>query len=293
MMPANAVPATHRSNPSSVPAELSPRSSSIPIPESIIRIISGQASYPERLKALHALASRLSSEEASALRQFLREHGLRAGFTPASGYALKDAVMIHLENQQPPPADWPEFLVEMYQDRAQDVVMRDYALQHLRTWYWKRRSTLLPGEDAARVESQKSQARQVFWEALQETESSIAGTALLALQELSATERDVEAGAVKAAALRLAGEPGNGPLCRIAALQVCGEMGAAEALPLVREAAKDSSHIPLQISAIHVLSQLGGSHELELLKELKNQGQPRLNVPLNAAITRLERQFRK
>lgn len=104
------------------------------LPERIAPLVREGLSYSARVEQLRELGTKFTSEEAAGLYDFLREHGLAPGLNAPATHAFKDAVMIALENQQPPLADWPESLIALYQDRAQDPVIRDYALQHLHTW---------------------------------------------------------------------------------------------------------------------------------------------------------------
>lgn len=260
--------------------------------ERIAPLVQAGASYAERVELLKSLGSKLNTEESAALYDFLSEPGLVDGLIAPFSHGLKDAVMIALENQQPSLADWPEFLIGLYQDHTLHPVVRDYALQHLRTWYWRNaeRGAHAERRDAVeRVppEAQREPARDVFWQALAETDSSIAGTALLALQELSSLDPAVEAEAVREAALRLAAGSRHGPLARITALQVCARMGVAEALPLAEHLTRESEHLPLRIAAIAALGQLGGAPEVAILENLAATSPQNLQPALGAALTSL------
>ncbi len=273
-------------------------SGSVPVPpehiptERIAPLVQAGATYAERVELLKRLGATLASEEVGALYDFLREPGLADGLIAPFSHGLKDAVMITLENQQPSLADWPEFLIGLYQNHALHPVVRDYALQHLRTWYWRNaeRGAHAEMRDAVEripPEAQREPARDAFWQALAETDSSIAGTALLALRELSSLDPAVEAEAVREAALRLAAGSRHGPLARITALQVCARMGVAEALPLAEKLARESEHLPLRIAAIAALGQLGGAPEVTILENLAATSPQNLQPALGAAITSL------
>jgi hypothetical protein len=262
-----------------------PPAALIQVPESLRAIISTNAPYPKRLKAMEALGKHLSSEEVAALTAYLQQRGVAVGLTAQADSALKNEVLNTLLSQEPPIAGLPEFLAGLYQDRYQNAVMRDYAIQHLHSWY---QNAMTPAEGACRPDAgdlarQKQATQQLFWDALKETDSSIAGTALLALSDLAVQEPLIDASAVKSAALKLAQDSGTGTLSRITALQVCARMGVAEALPMAFKLAQNSGDVALQIPAIAALGQLGGPAELAWLQSVDRQANPRLIPALETA----------
>jgi hypothetical protein len=64
-------------------------------------------------------------------------------------------------------------------------------------------------------------------------------------------------------------------------------MGVADALPVARNLAENAPQTALRIPAIAVLGQLGGAAELAWLKTIDLQANPRLAVPVLAAISNL------
>src|SRR5205085_2658349 len=100
--------------------------------------------------------------------------------------------------------------------------------------------------------------QRIFWEALRESDNSIAGTALLGLFHLSREmPSDFDEKSIARAALQLAGGDGVGELSRITAFQICARLNLPGALPAIWQAARSGETVPLQISAISALGALG------------------------------------
>jgi len=217
------------------------------------------------------------------------------------GHALKSDVMDALCAQATLPIDLTKLLIQVYHDPTQNAVIRDYALQHLATLHQTLgappsrrppRGTLeqsLPWP-AAEIESQRARITTVLDEALAETDSSIAGTALLSLHHLAGPAADPGA-YISDAALKLVQDPNASPLARITALQICGERQIKDALPLLTQTASASPDLSTRISAIGALGQLGGRAEIPLLEKIAAENNPRLKPALVLALHRVEQRL--
>jgi len=190
---------------------------------------------------------------------------------------LKNEVILALKRQWDPPAGLESLLIELHEDKNQDVVIRDYALQHLSTWY----------ESAANKES----ILQLFWGALQETDSSIAGTALLALYRLDEAGHNIDVTRLRRAALRMAEDQTASDLSRISAIQVCGRLKLKEALPAVVSLAQESQSVPLRISALAAMGELGERQHQQILERISEASAVRLKPAAQLALNRLKQKF--
>ena len=85
------------------------------------------------------ISSDLSRGNREILNRFLLGHSSQPDAQArGSEYVRKNEIMNVLRNQNKQPAELAEVLIKIYQDRAQDVVIRDYAVQHLSSWYEQR-----------------------------------------------------------------------------------------------------------------------------------------------------------
>ena len=219
-------------------------------------------------EAAHHLSRSLSAQDIDNLYHFLRDK-------KNTCFALKNELMTALRDQKKAPPGLTALFLELYRDPEQNPVIRDYALQHLCLWY----------EQVA--DGEKSQIEQALWDALNEKQTSIAGTALVALAHLSEKNPQLDSGKVKDAALQLANDPACGELARITALQVCGNLGAKEILPVALDLAKNSQDTPLRISAIAALGEVGGREVQPLLKKLSKNSNTLLQLAAQAALQKI------
>ena len=244
------------------------------IPDSV-RPIMGlhQENMATRLKAVKALGKNLTRAEIEALFAFLLAPGQKT-------FSLQNDVIHALRQQATPPDDLLPVLRDLHRDSQQDLVSRDYALQHLVAEYQKNTTNAVA-----------HQIPEVLWEALGETNSSIAGTALLGLHRLCDVDPSLDSNQVSQAALQLTQEGATGELARITALQVCAQRGLQEALPTARALAREGASLALRISAIAAVGDLGGKDEKEFLQLLSAQGAAHLQPAITSALQRLQRRL--
>ena len=250
-------------------------------PKSIKSIIarSKEVHFQTRLAAVHALKNDLNQKELDAIYEFLQDNEIPEGISRAHVRALKNDILTVLRHQTAPPADLVPLMFRLHKDSDQDIVVRDYALQHLSAAYEKA------------PEEQKKQIQKALWAALEENQSSIAGTSLLALDRLSRTNADFEMQKFNQAALKLANDPTSGELARITALQVCARNQLKEVLPLAFELAQNGPSAPLRISAIAALGELGEARHKRLLQQLAQDQNQRLRPAAQSALARLSKRI--
>lgn len=194
------------------------------------------------------------------LANFLKTCGIPAGSDPGRFYALKNDVMDRLWNGGAAKGDVLSLLAALYQNRQQDDVVRDYAVQHLGQWYQE-------APDKMAVEK-------ILRAALTETQNSIAGSALLALSRLSETHPELDRSGIANTALKYASSDEVGNLTRLTALQVCSEMGIEAVVPAAERLAQPGVEMPIRISAIAVLGHLGGVAAVSQLEKLTLDSDP-------------------
>jgi len=230
--------------------------------------------YSARLQAVRALKRELSRGEIEGLFIYLQSRGPEKGLAGMQERYLKNTVMDRLIEQKSAASEVTEGLIAVYRDREQDEVIRDYAVQHLGRWY-----EIAPEEQRDRIE-------EVLWEAVGETDNTIAGTALLALRRLARTHPELDKSAIGRAALEIAGSEDCGEAAQRTALQICGLLGMDEIAPVAFRLAKDAGSVPLRISAIAALGYVGKPETADFLRTLAKD--PRLRPAVDTALKRLE-----
>ena len=133
--------------------------------------------------------------------------------------------------------------------------------------------------------------RQALWQAAEETDSSIAGTALLALNDLAQNNAEFEKDKIARTALKLAGNEQCGELARITAVQICGQTDATQAAPLILQLAQNAGSIPLRITAIAALGDLGDRSAEGFLQQIAAGNEDRLKPAAESALKRLNKRL--
>lgn len=189
--------------------------------------------------------------------------------------ALKNDVMNLLRNQESPPHDFADTLVSMFESEAHPPAVLDYCIQHLGA---------IQGDLAD--ESQRRRIHSLLVKAAGRISQPYAGTALYSLAEYaSATPaQDAE---LRRLTLALCAPSAN-PIARIAAIQLAGQRGYAEALSLLRETLSAPRRDAVtDIVCIGSLGLLGDAEDVPLLRRFATMG-PRYATAAEAAIKRIE-----
>lgn len=194
--------------------------------------------------------------------------------------ALKDAVMATFHRPDVSARAAAEGLLALFEDRSGDPVIREYAIQHLRRVY--ERLTREDGDTGVRA-----RILAAFDAALDETESAMPGTALLALNGLAETlPEDIPPDLVRDRAVALLADDTAADRARITALAVAARRNEPRALPLARVLAADPARSsPLRIAALAALGELGGPDALAGLDDIRNE--PHFAPALQRALIRI------
>jgi hypothetical protein len=158
-----------------------------------------------------------------------------------------------LLEQKTLPADYGTEMIGLYRNRANDELLRNFAVQHLDLYASAK--AVRGGYDGASDEALK--IRSALDAASRETDSSIGGTALLGLERLSRLDAQVDRAAIATRAAACAANASSELQTRIAAVQVCGEMRIKTSAATLRALADDpAANTVLRLSARHSLSLL-------------------------------------
>jgi hypothetical protein len=236
-------------------------------------------SFADRVKILRARTANLTDDEIKALYSYLLAPANSSDESRSGENWLRNVMLDRLTQQPELPAGLPVVLMSIYQDPQQDVVIRDYAIQHIN-----------PAYDRANTDD-KAALNQTLWQAAGETDSSIAGTALLALNDLAQGNPELDQNQIAQTALKLAGNDSCGELVRITAVQLCGQMGVSQAAELIQQLARQAGSIPLRISAIAALGSLGDQDTETFLQEIAAGNEDRLKPAAETALKRLKQRL--
>ena len=181
------------------------------------------------------VASQIESEERISLRVSAEEVG--PGTSPAEFASEKNQVMDDLLNQQQIPSDYGDVMVELYRDKSQDVLTRDFAVQHIGLYA---QALERRGEyDADASGSRKLRA--ALFDAAGETRSIVAAAAFRALADMSEFDSCVDSRRLDTLLSRCAADSSSAPAARAMAVQLCGERRVTAASPALQSILDDGS----------------------------------------------------
>jgi hypothetical protein len=228
--------------------------------------------FRERLSLVNSLPRNLSSEDKQALYYYLKYEK-----SNRDTHCMKNDMLNILRDQKTPPAELTDVMLDLFYDKSQDIVVRSYALQHMRPWYMDEKM-----QDPA--------VKQAFYDGLEETENEIAGVALLALKYLSEHDENFDKNYISSKASEIASNEGTYILTRISAVGVCGKMDSTEALPTIRDLSNNASNpVNLRISAIASLGEIGDQSDMATLESIASSGKRPFSTAARTALNKLRK----
>ena len=143
----------------------------------------------------------------------------------------KNQVMDELLNQPDIPSDYGETMVSLYRDRGQDVLTRDFAVQHIGLYAQalNRRGVYDPASADSRS------LRAALFDAAAETRMIVAAAAFRALADMAAFDPLIDSRRLDARLAACVGDASAAPAARVMAVHLCGERRVKSAIPALEK----------------------------------------------------------
>ncbi len=230
--------------------------------------------YEARNDALRAIARRrdLPKEDVAALIDYLATTNdpLRVERVAA----LKNDVMNLLRSQEPPPANLAEALIAMFDGGRHPPAVLDYCIQHLGAM-----------QNGIADDALRRRVREVFVRTARQRKLPCAGTALYSLAD-DRRATSAQRSELRRLALALCAADANAA-ARMSAIQLAGERGWREALPLLRETlSAPARDAVLDIVCMGSVGLLGDASDIPRLSRLA-EGDVRRAAAAETAIRRI------
>ena len=222
-------------------------------------VINRKIPSPPHRKMLQAptlarhIASQIESEEKMSLRVSAVEVGF--GTSMAELASEKNQVMDALLNQPQIPSDYGAVMIDLYLDKSQDVLTRDFAVQHIGLYA---QALARRGEyDADAAESRKLRA--ALFDAAGETRTIVAAAAFRALADMAVFDPRVGANRLDSLLATCAADASSDPASRSMAVQLCGERRIRSSRSALKAISTDkTSPVVLRLSARRALALING-----------------------------------
>lgn len=179
------------------------------------------------------VASQIESEEKMSLRMSAEEAS--SGTSMAELASEKNQVMDELLNQPQIPSDYADVMIGLYRDKSQDVLTRDFAVQHIGLY-----AQALERRGEYRCDSPDARdLRLAIFDAAAETGTIVAAAAFRALSDMAEFDPLIDARRLDALLVSCAADASATPASRAMAVQLCGERRIAASRPALEKAASD------------------------------------------------------
>ena len=179
------------------------------------------------------VASQIESEEKMSLRVSAEEVDPRTSIAELA--SEKNQVMDELLNQPQTPSDYCDVMLGLYRDKSQDVLTRDFAVQHIGLYA---QALARRGEyDADAAESRKLRA--ALFDAAGETRTIIAAAAFRALADMAAFDPRVDTNRLDSLLAACTADASSDPASRLMAVQLCGERRVKSSRPALESIRSD------------------------------------------------------
>lgn len=271
-----------------------------------VRILTGAdeplKDYHTAINAMRRLTRKLSADDVAALREFLAQpmlEGEALSMRAIEYNAVRNDILDILLQQNTLPEDLHFDLVAMFRDESQDDVWRTYSVQYLAP-YWETRwpDSSSPDPRAPSSELQASSPdllsqsviRDTLREALAERGNSVAGTALIGMNDLRKSRNVFNEDEIREAAIEIALDTNASEASRVTALRICAQLGADEVLDETRFLAQAGSTGMLRLAAMATLGDLGDRRDAQLLAALAEENE-RFKPITAKAIANIEKRY--
>ena len=213
-------------------------------------VLDKNQSTAAKIKSVDLISDNLTETEQQAVIDFIKNSPNGSG-----EYVVKNNLMNRLVAQNKPMPGLNVALIAIASNKNQDIVVRAYAVQHLRPLYERNRDIAI---------------KDFFYQALLEEDTEVSGGAMLALNYLMNHDEyaaDFDRAPVIRQAKKIALNDTANNNNRITAIQVASTTSDPELVEGLRKIISDkNNHSALRISAIAGLGAIGDESDIAALK---------------------------
>lgn len=211
--------------------------------------------YKPRATAVHSLGRNLTQDQVLQLLDFLNtKFSENTDLTLLQLNSIKNDILDVLIEQNILFENLGYRIINMFNDHTMDDVWRDYCVQHFSAYYERKWPANIQDPEK---DTEWQEMINAYSNAVLETGTTIAGTALIGLEMISAKHKEINRQELRNSALKIATDKTSGEPARIAALQVCALTGEQRVIPVATSIAQNSNaSTVLRLSAAAATNQL-------------------------------------
>lgn len=199
--------------------------------------------------------------------------------------------MAKLIDQETPIEGLGHFLVELAQSNELNEVCRDYAVQFFPYVYqnrWEAGSAFDNTDSQSTDNFERQSLIDGFSQALTESDTTLAGTALLAVDYLEKDYPEMKELNAHEAAEEILNNPGSCEASKITALLIGSKSDNENVLESARVIAQTGETIPLRLAAVNALANMGTEEDIEVLESFMNDDDKILANAARKAVEKLK-----
>ena len=167
-------------------------------------------------------------------------------------------------------------LLDMIASKQYAPVIIDYCIQHLGAMV-----------GSVSDDPTKARIRETFVAAAKDLGETYSGPALYSLAEMPNRSKS-ESAELRRLTVAACGESVN-PIARISAIQLAGERGYREALPMLRDILSGTLRdVVLDMAVVGSIGLMGDAGDVQLLESFRPRGGRRLKPAIDAAVQRIK-----
>ena len=283
--------------------------------KALLGLDGGEHDYNSLEAAIHELSKELSADDVAALRDMLTWPNDRfpEGMRAIEINAVKNDVLDRILRQTELPEGIGLQMVEMASNVDNDPVWRDYCIQFMQPFYERRskveslnvegvsQASSLPSDarglqDAGGTEELEA-VRETMFQALEERDSTIAGTSLIGLELLSRTHDEFDRESILSSATEIAADESASASCRLTALRLASERRTTEdteytesTAEAARMLAQTGETVLLRSAAIVTLGETGSEEDRELLESFALSDNKQIVAAAELALEKMGRE---
>ncbi len=266
----------------------SERTSELILSDEVEKLLSSETSFAARSQFIKELSRSLSSDDITALREFLNSSGADyPKMSPIVLNSLKNDVLEVLMDQYKMPEGLGQQVTDMFNDPDSDYMWREYCLQFMGPlWEKGAEDRDQRTDDGDQRDAELETVRDTLFSALDERDEDLAGTALLGLDKLGKKYDNFDHSEVVVKAVEMAEDTNASARCRLTAMRVAASANSEDILSTARKLAQNAETDLLQGAAITTLGDFADPQDKELLTQLAVTGNRQIAAAARAALKR-------